>query len=179
MIKVAGIGSRDTPKTILSQMTSLGIRFANLGWCLRSGGADGADTAFEIGCDQANGAKEIFLPWKGMESKRFPKSQGGHSSTLYNIAPYAFHIASQIHPVWDDLSQGMQKLHARNVHQILGENLDDPVKFVVCWTKNGKLSGGTATAMQLAYDLDIPVFNLAECSSDDVLRYADRLMNSD
>lgn len=44
--------------------------------------------------------------------------------------------------------------------QILGKNLDKPVEFVVCWTKNGKDIGGTGAAIRCALDHGIPVYNL-------------------
>lgn len=49
---------------------------------------------------------------------------------------------------------------SRNSYQVLGENLSSPVDFVVCWTENGGLIGGTAQAIRIAYANKIPVFNL-------------------
>jgi hypothetical protein len=43
---------------------------------------------------------------------------------------------------------------------ILGKNLDEPVKFVVCWTPGGKVVGGTGVAIQIAHKNNIPVINL-------------------
>jgi predicted Rossmann fold nucleotide-binding protein DprA/Smf involved in DNA uptake len=58
----AGVGSRQTPENILHLMTRIAMRMAELGWVLRSGGAKGADYAFEKG---AGDKKEIYLPWRG------------------------------------------------------------------------------------------------------------------
>ena len=55
MIRYSGIGSRETPDNVLVVMEKLGAAFAKKGFVLRSGGADGADSAFERGCDSANG----------------------------------------------------------------------------------------------------------------------------
>lgn len=49
---------------------------------------------------------------------------------------------------------------SRNVYQVLGPNLDDPVEFIICWTKDGKASGGTGQAIRIANDYGVPVFNL-------------------
>jgi hypothetical protein len=76
--------------------------------------------------------------------------------------------AASLHPAWSRLSIGPQKLHARNVGQVLGKNLATPVSFVLCWTKDGCATeqertvktGGTGTAIVLAHRLGIPVFNL-------------------
>jgi hypothetical protein len=48
--------------------------------------------------------------------------------------------------------------------QILGENLDTPVKFVICWTRNAQTIGGTATAIRLAKQRGIKVYNLANAA---------------
>ena len=147
-----GIGSRKTPKDILSIMVRFGAAMAQEGILLRSGGADGADAAFETGCDVENGQKEIYLPWRGFNN---------HSSKLYTTMREAYEIASQLHPAWGSCNQAAQKLHARNCHQILGPNLDDPSGFVVCWTPGVEVVGGTATAINLAKQRGIKVLNMA------------------
>lgn len=149
----AGIGSRETPKDILETMSALGAKLADAGWVLRSGGADGADKAFEHGCDLFEGAKEIYIPWKGFNNS---------SSQLYNIPSGAFEMAAQFHPAWHRCSQGARKLHARNMAQILGQDLQTPCHRVVCWTRDAQLVGGTAQAIRLAQHHNIMVVNLAD-----------------
>ncbi len=147
-----GIGSRKTPDDILVKMKEIGYFLANKGWTLRSGGADGADSAFEAGCDAAKGKKEIYLPWK---------SFNGSQSDLYDIPNAAFEKAWEIHPNWLVLKRGAKSLHARNIQQILGKDLDTPTDMIVCWTGGGKLVGGTRTALVLGQSLTIPIINLA------------------
>ena len=48
----------------------------------------------------------------------------------------------------------------RNGYQVLGYDLKTPSKFLICWTKDGKETGGTAQAMRIAKDYKIPVYNL-------------------
>lgn len=60
-MRYAGIGSRNTPNGTLNIMDRLGAFLAREGWILRSGGARGADSSFEAGCDSASGRKEIFF----------------------------------------------------------------------------------------------------------------------
>lgn len=146
-----GIGSRETPRDVFERMIAIGRKLAEAGYTLRSGGADGADSAFERGCDEVRGSKEIFLPWKGFNK---------HSSALCMPSQEAKNIAARIHPVWEQLSHGAKLLHARNIHQILGRNLQEPVEFVICWTMGGGIRGGTATAMKLATEHGIQVYNL-------------------
>lgn len=146
------IGSRSTPQPILDLMFDIAARLGEDGWILRSGGADGADSAGESGANSVGGLTEIYLPWKGFN---------GRSSDLYPPTFDAKLRASRIHPGWDRLSQGAALLHARNVHQILGKNLRIPTQFVICWTPGGKPIGGTRTAIVLAEENNIPVYNLA------------------
>lgn len=147
-----GVGSREIPKSVIGRIHIISRFLAGKGWTLRSGGADGADTAFEVGCDEGHGNKEIYLPWKG-----FNKS----TSPLYTIPKEAFEIAATIHPNYTLLSVGAKRLHARNVLQVLGQDLSSPSDLVVCWTLDGKKSGGTRTAIVLAEYHKIPVINLA------------------
>jgi hypothetical protein len=137
----AGVGSRETPSFVLSLMRDIGAYFAREGWVLRSGAAKGADRAFESGCDRESGVKEIY-------------------TADSDIPPQAFDIAKKIHPAWNRCSPYAKKLHARNCMQVLGPDLLTPVKMVICWTKDGGYTGGTATAMRLADANNIPVFNL-------------------
>ena len=167
-----GIGSRSTPSHILDIMRNLGAHLASEGWTLRSGGAHGADTAFEVGVDdylqvipnKGGGHyqqyKEIYLPWAGFND---------HPSNLHprNI-PFSDHeqeFASSHHPAWNRCSPSAKLLHTRNVRQLLGHQsiCGDQVqmsRFVICWTPGGRLEGGTAQALRIANALNIPIFNL-------------------
>lgn len=140
----AGIGSRETPPLVLQRMTEKARELAAQGYILRSGAAEGADSAFEAG---AGDAKEIWLPWRGFNN---------HSSRLLPSAE-AFVLAEKYHPAWIRCSGAARKLHARNCHQVLGADLRTPVEFVLCWTKDGKASGGTGQAIRIAQAFGIPV----------------------
>lgn len=157
----AGIGSRETPEHILKLMNQMAHHLANKGFTLRSGGADGADLAFEIGCDRANGPKEIYLPW--------PKFNGSNSNLIVNDEK-AFELAEMYHPYWQNLSQGARKLQARNCHQVLGEDLETPSKFIICYTKDGKRKGGTGQALRIAEAKDIDIFDCGLYSDSDTLK---------
>lgn len=150
--KYAGIGSRRTPPDILQLMIKLGMQFGRKGYLLRSGAAPGADSAFEAGCDHVGGAKEIYLPWKGAF---------GHDSPLYTPHPLGFEIIDSWWPGHES-HHAARKLWARNFQQILGADLEnpDPVDFVICWTVNGKRKGGTARALEMADEFNIPIINL-------------------
>lgn len=172
----AGIGSRSTPKDILDQMVELAICFSRCGLTLRSGGASGADSAFEDGCDRAKGKKEIFLPFEYFNQNK---------SVLCKPPQAAFDMAAEYHPTksaFSKMKYTFQAFHARNMQQVFGENLDCPVRFVVCWTPDGcesdetrtKDTGGTGQAISAASRNKIPVFNLANAGRyEEVKQYCE------
>lgn len=152
-----GVGSRETPDDICQLMTNFAAQVCALGWTLRSGGAEKADKAFEAGVDVSY-RKEIYLPWGAFS---------GSKSMLFPPSSVAMEMASKIHPNWDACSEGAKKLHARNIHQVLGQKLNDPVKFLICWTKGGQHVGGTATALRVAGMYQVPIFNLGDPNMDE------------
>ncbi len=152
-----GIGARVLASGLQIEFIKIGRHLAQAGLVLRSGGAEGADWAFEAGCDDGSGRKEISLPWKGFNHNR---------STLILSNPIPDNIASiarNIYPHWDYVTEPVRRLHARNVTQILGWDLNDPSAFVVCYTErpynDPKAVGGTLFGIKLAEANDIPVYN--------------------
>lgn len=162
----AGIGSRQSPPDVLAFMVEVGEFLAQKGYVLRSGGADGADKAFEQGCDLVQGEKEIYLPWKGFNDN--PSELFLKSPELKEIRDKAFELASQYHPAWDALNYGARCLMARNGMQVLGRDLNTPVSFIVCWNLGGFNHGGTSQALRIALDRKIPMFMLSNkvCMED-------------
>lgn len=163
LIKYAGVGSRACNATELGLIQKISQHVANRNWLLRSGGAKGADSAFEWGCQQALGHKEIFIPCSPFNGR-----QSGDMD-VFNI-PFDMDVfetyVSKIHPNPQALLQPKNRFallaHTRNVYQILGPNVDDPVDLVIyCANEhNGVVAGGTATAVHLARSLEIPTYNL-------------------
>jgi hypothetical protein len=155
----AGIGSRETPHVVQSTMHKIAAYLWSQGWTLRSGGARGADSAFESGC--GSDLKDIYLPWKRFEN---------NTSPLYTLTPEAFEMAAKYHPTWDRLGDAARKFMARNCYQVLGQTLDVPSKMIICWTRDGQASGGTGQALRIAADYDIPIFNLYHSHTLPMLR---------
>ena len=144
-----GVGSRETPFHILDLMRLLAVKFAHKGYMLRSGGAQGADQAFEAGCREANGLCKIYRP--------------------HHATPAAMELAAKYHGAWHLCGEWARKLHARNAFQVLGDDLKTPSSMLICWTRDGAnthqqrsiATGGTGTAISIASEAGIRVANLA------------------
>ena len=155
----AGIGSRKTPQDILKIMERIGEACTGEGYILRSGGAPGADMAFEKGCtgkkrsmeSTCTGKKEIWNPWKNK----------------ITIHDWAVQKATEV--CWEyplaRMKPFVQALIVRNMYQIFGESGVQPVDFVVYWCPGNPLekgfeSGGTRYAVRAADTAGIRTFNL-------------------
>ena len=147
----AGVGARSTPNHILNIMTKLANTLEDHDWTLRSGGATGADSAFEKGVSFGN--KEIFTV----------------NSLTGELGEEAYATVDRYHPKPSKLSAYARKLMARNAFQVLGPDLRQPSVFLVCWAFGSRyddegrimsVNGGTGQAVRIAYDHHIEVFNL-------------------
>lgn len=134
----AGIGARATPTNILVTMTKIATHLRENLYDLRSGGARGADMAFEAG---ASFRKEIFR--------------------ANDTTKDALLMAEQDHPAWAKLNPYVRQLMGRNAMILLGQELDAPVEMVICWTPDGKIIGGTGHSLRIAMRHKIPIYNLA------------------
>jgi hypothetical protein len=152
----AGIGSRETPNDICLYMTTIAKKLAKLGYTCNSGGADGADSAFERG---AVINRQIFLPWDGFNGKYIENMNKFHNTFNYLVPPFNQELVEKYHPKPSALSEAGWKFMSRNSYQVLGNDLKTPVDFVLCWTREGKLKGGTAQALRIAKDYNIQIFN--------------------
>lgn len=170
MISYAGIGSRQTPEDIQDIMYEWALTHADK-HVLRSGHAEGADLAFEQGVlqhlqDHGTGIAEIYYPWPSFNEGRPIGYNIRIEPARVSPSADAMEMAARYHPSWKYLRYGAKKLMARNCHQVLGMNLDDPVEYVICWTPDGSLDGkgpkcgGTGQALRMAHDLGIKVYNL-------------------
>lgn len=70
-------------------------------------------------------------------------------------------------------------MHQRNVHQIFGLELDNPVDAVFTWClmdNKGDPVGGTRTAYLLAKNASIPIINLFNTKPDEVTRQINEVL---
>lgn len=166
----AGIGARPvspkqptgTPKEVEAKMVAIGQGLAATGWGLRSGGAAGADDAFERGHRaHGSGGMQIFLPEDGFNGR----SANGKEYLLTEDAALKARtetITRKMHPAGDRLSGFALRAMSRNVYQVMGPDLASHSKAVVCYTHKGEEVGGTGQALRLASLYSIPVINLGD-----------------
>lgn len=163
-----GVGARSTPPTVLAEMRSLAVELAGLGCTLRSGGAPGADEAFEQAVRDTPDAKaEIFTPWKGF----IDRPSTADVIVYDDVWMSAMAEAEKYHPNWKNLGLAVWKLHARNVHEVVGPGDAWPKpplsRFTVCWTPDGAerettaKTGGTGQAIRVSVGHAVPVINMA------------------
>lgn len=151
--KYAGTGSGQTPPEIMKEMTRIATVLFDSGWVLRSGAADGADSAFEAGIPKDAGG-EIFVPWVSYSDRPGVIVESPGQSE-------AARIAAALHPAWNKLNAPTKLLMTRSVRQILGASLDDPVEFVLCWTQDdSEATGDAGLVIALASQRGIPVINM-------------------
>jgi hypothetical protein len=185
----AGIGSRETPIEIWNTMYQIGRYMPFLGWGLSSGGAvKQPDSGPEVGS-----ADDAF--YQGALSS--PALNPASMLRIYLINAHWEHYkpnprigllnALDYPDTWDEAMRRMEeargtlaglrdaglKMHTRNVYQVFGHTLRDPIKSMICYAKpigtRGQYKGGTNTAIQLAKRAEIPIMNLYE---DDAMRRA-------
>ena len=159
----AGIGSRETPKEVLDKMTEVAKYLDQQGYTLRSGAAEGADTAFENGATK----KEIFKPTDGVGQREIDVAHEIHPN-LQGVMDSSRRKAEAQGKNGERSAKFVEALMARNTNQIFGKNLDTPVDFVLAYDKSGwigegtrPMKGGTLQAIEMAARKGIPVINMA------------------
>jgi hypothetical protein len=166
-----GVGSRETPDPILLLFARIGRTLCDQGFGLSSGDAIGADYAFYVGArlseNFANVPQRIFLSRNGFQGRYEDRSKGFIDASR-NEAHWqqAMGIAEQARGGFYNLTPGGIALHTRNVFQIMGEQLDEPVRAVYLYATphptQDKVSGGTNTAYKIAKQCNIErIYNFA------------------
>lgn len=166
----AGVGSRRTPPEVLDLMRRLGGALGVFGYTLRSGGADGADTAFEEGAKAMGHPFEVYLPWYAFHGRVGPGYIVVKDSV---VTAWALDCVNRVHPAAEKLGNIARMLMARNTYQVAGQGQNLLSQFVVCWTPDGaerinettRDTGGTGQAIRLASQWSIPVFNLQKADA--------------
>lgn len=180
--RYACIGSRETPEDIMK----LTVRFANilaeLGYAVYSGGCpEGMDAAGYRGAyshpTSDKSKNRIYISWEGMSGFRHnppfgifcPQNHFDNYQTAHDMGLSA-------RGTWAGLKRGGIAHHSRNPYQPLGDDLNSPVDFVLTWAKYAKkgapyVTGGTATAVAIAIEHNIPIYNLIDPELADRIEY--------
>ena len=171
----AGVGSRRTPPEILDAMSDIAQTLGDAGTALSTGGADGADKAFETGALRTDAPITVHTPWPGYNGYR-PGRDPETDIDIVHPKPAATiegrgyaELAREHHPYWKRCGRGARALFVRNVSILAGALDDDggilPVRAVIAWTPNGlpvgREAGGTGHTLRTAASLDIPCVNLS------------------
>lgn len=159
--RFTGVGSRKTDEEGKDKIYKVTPALINRAYVLSTGDAyTGADLFFWESAPLE--MKERFGP-VGRRYYRKDTIVVQPDSDNYRLAKQ---IAGKNHPAWKYINDDFKELHIRNVFQVLGEWLDTPSEFLLCWTPDGaetkttKKTGGTGTAIRVANMFGIPVFNL-------------------
>jgi len=160
----AGIGARITPEPILNLMTKAASALEVKGYTLRSGGAQGADWAFQKG---VRNDMHIYIPWSGfqgmVECAVTPYVRDiNRVNNLSQATMYAQNTWESRGRNWHSLKSSIKNMMIRNSCQIIGINGEVKSHFVLCWCPviNNIPQGGTAQAIAFAEAMGVPVLNM-------------------
>ena len=171
----AGVGSRRTPPNILDAMADIAQTLGDASAALSTGGANGADKAFETGALRTDAPITVHTPWPGYNGYRPGRDPETdidvvHPKSTDTIggASYA-DIAREHHPYWSRCTRGVRALFVRNVSILAGALDDDggtlPIRAVIAYTPNGlpvgREAGGAGHTLRTAAALGIPFVNLS------------------
>ena len=175
-VAYAGVGSRATPPEVLAGMSDVAQALGDAGFALSTGGADGADRAFEAGALRTDAPVTVHTPWPGYNGYRPGRDPESEIDVIQPRPGDGVHgmsflyLARKHHPAWDRCRRGARALFLRNVSILAGALDDDgavlPVRAVIAWNANGSAqgreAGGTGHTLRVAAELGIPVVNLSE-----------------
>lgn len=153
MSRIACIGSRETPPSVLSWMTNAGRVLALEGHTIVSGNAPGADQAWARGVNAVEPRKvELRLPWDEFEYRAIVAGNVLHVGADAD----ARELAAKLHIRWASLHSGAQALLARDVMIVRD------AAAVLGWPNRAKLGGGgTGFAFKVARHLKVPVYDVS------------------
>ena len=161
-IRILMVGSRTAPPAALDLMARISASFSDLNrrdlpFTIEfvSGGAEGVDTAAERAF--AYGKKKIILAYPA-------EGCNDSSHIVYQPDPDAIRLVDHLHPDPPKRGSRSRRFLERDVIQVIGPMRPDggrePVDFVVAWTPEGRLIGGTAMAIRTAWTKKIRVYNV-------------------
>lgn len=155
-ISIACVGSRQTPVDVLVWLKDKGEAIVRAGHHIVSGNAPGADQAWAAGGNKIDPAQvTLCLPWSGFEAA----SVNARNMTRVLASPmtagerHYYNLAASLHPAWENMPPGAQRLHARNVMIV------ESARVVFGYVGPG---GGTAMAFRIARHLQVPCHDVSD-----------------
>jgi hypothetical protein len=152
---VSVFGTRNPGGTAAEVVSRLASFISRLGYTIRTGGADGVDTAAMRG---TVGRLELMLPWatynEALIGKIADSNQDLHV-TVYNAMRHPLWTKSvfDLHPKGKTLPRGPFALHARNYGIVDGSRLGLAFPNYI-GNPNG---GGTSQGIRVAKALNVPL----------------------
>lgn len=161
-MRLALIGSRETPRRVLDVMSLTGQALSESGHFSYSGGAPGADESWLSRYDRERSLR--IIPYEG-----FNGLKTGVGVKVWKDFPNEVRIRSvikarEVTSYWDECRDIVKTLFARNALQVLGEDCQSPVDMVLFYApiKLSSVTGGTRVAVDIAKRHGIPCYNLYE-----------------
>lgn len=160
------VANNDVPPEIASKFEEIAKRLEQREYTVRIGGMEGIDDRIE----KAVKKFELHLPWREFNGKQ---------SKFYYNGERAFAVAKMFHPTFDSMKKGIQAFLAKNARLILGDKMNSPTLFLLCWTEDGAESIRERTAktgfsghpIAIASALGVPIFNLAKSDAEQRLNF--------
>ena len=158
---VAMTGNPDIPPEAIEKMVQIAKRLESMDFTVRVGGMQGVEDAIEKAIEK----KEVHLPFKGFDQKE---------SKFTFVSDRATSVAKMFFPNWDAMKKGVQLFLAKNARVLMGQRVDSPALFFICWTQDGVESfkdstnrtGFTGHSIAIASALGIPIFNLGNPTAE-------------
>ena len=157
-------GKEGVPNDVLEKMLSASKVFMKSGFVLRfNGETEGFNTKI-LDIDIAR--VETYLPWK-----TFNKDNISLTPKMVRPNEEAYHVAAYYHKKFKELPNSARAILARDVHVLLGENVKNPIKLLLCYSSDGaesikeinfKVTGYISFSIMICDAMGIPVFNMGK-----------------
>ena len=157
--------NRDIDDVNLNKLKEIAEKLSNYGFTLRSFGSDVPGNTVEKELIRV----EYFLPFKKFNNRT--------GSKLAKPTDGSFEIAKRYHPAYEKLKESVRQILASNVHMILGENLKDPILFLLVYSPDGVEKGKDTTirtgsvsfVIKVTDSINVPVINIKNSNTLDRL----------
>jgi len=161
-LRATVVGSRRIDEKNYLRLADIAFQLASRGAQIVTGTAAGADSAAVEGALRANQKPpEIWGPFNGHDTRT--------KKPILTCTDLHLQIVAACHPRAFLLDGTPKRLHARNIGQVLGPSCQQRSHVLICFTPDGCQSdltrttdtGGTGTAISLAYWAGVPICNIA------------------